>query len=84
MKVHKTGQTLGFFFALLHAVWEVLVALGIAQSLMDFKLSMHSLNNPFHVGAFSLGTAIELVIISYIGGYIIGSVFAIVYNKFNK
>ena len=84
MKVHKIGTTLGLFFALIHAVWEVLIALGVAQSLMDWKLSMHSLNNTFHVSPFSLGSAIELVIMAYIGGYILGAVFATIYNKFNK
>jgi len=84
MKAHKVGLTLGIFFGLMHAIWEVLVYLGWAQSLMDWKLGLHSLNNPFIVGNFNLGMAIELVIVAIIGGYIIGMVFSAVFNKFHK
>ena len=84
MKTHKVGMAVGFFVAFWHVVWELLVFTGLAQSLMDFKLSMHSLNNPFTVGEFDLGMAIGLIIMSYVIGYIVGSIFASIYNKFNR
>ena len=84
MNSHKIGLVVGLFFALMHAVWEVLVALGLGQSLMNFVFSMHSLNNPYKVAPFSLTTAIGLVIITYIIGYIVGNVFTVIYKKFHR
>ncbi len=37
----KTGLALGLFMAVVHAVWAILVALGVAQGLMDWIFKMH-------------------------------------------
>lgn len=84
MNSHKIGLVVGLFFGLWHAFWEVLILLGLAQPLLDFMSSMHSLNNPYTVESFSLGRAIGLVVTTYIVGYIVGSVFATIYRKFHK
>ena len=83
MNSHKIGLVVGLFFGLWHAVWEILIALGLAQPLMNFVMSMHSLNNPYKIASFNLGRAIGLIVMTYIIGYIVGSVFATIYKKFH-
>ncbi len=84
MNQHKVAVTLGVFAGLVHLVWEVLIALGFAQWYLDFVLGMHSLNNPYTVEPFNLSRGIMLVIVACVMGYVVGSVFAFVYNKVHK
>ena len=84
MNKHKVASTLGLFLAFWHLVWEVLIFLGLAQPLMNFITSMHSINNPYVVAKFNLGSAIGLIIVTYVVGYVAGTVFAIIYNKMHR
>lgn len=84
MNTHKVGLTLGVFAGLVHLVWSVLIALGWAQGYLNFVLGMHSLNNPYVVEPFNFGRAVMLVVLALIVGYIVGSVFATVFNKLHK
>ena len=84
MSAKKTGLVLGSFLGLWHLVWSVLVALGWAQPLLDFIYNMHSLNNPFMVMPFNLGRSVGLIVITFFVGYVVGSVLAMLWNKFHK
>ena len=84
MNQHKVGMALGSFVGLMHLAWEVLIALGWAQGYLDFVLNMHSLNNPYTVGAFNIGRGIMLIVLTAIVGYIVGSIFAAIFNKVHK
>jgi len=84
MNTNKVGLTLGVFAGLMHLIWEVLIYLGLAQSLIGWKLGMHSLSNPFIVDAFNFTTAIEMIVLAIVVGYIIGTVFATLFNYFQK
>lgn len=75
------GLTLGSFVALAHLVWSIFVAMGVAQSFQDWVIGLHFLNNPFHVGTFNAGTALMLIIVTFIVGYVVGWVFATIWNK---
>ena len=77
----KTALTMGVFVGGLHLVWSVLLALGWAQALVDFKLRMHMISVPVVVNSFDLSTAVMLVIVTTIAGYIIGNIFARVWNR---
>lgn len=79
-----TGLVVGLFLAIVHAVWAVLVALGAAQGLIDWYTGMHMLINPYVVSEFSFGTAVGLVVIVFIVGYILGWVFAALWNGLRK
>ena len=61
---YKAGLVLGSFVGLWHLAWSLLVATGAAQWLLDWVFYLHFLNNPLHVGAFNLATAIALVVIT--------------------
>jgi len=81
---NKTGLIVGAFFGIMHLVWSVFVATGIAQVLMDWIYGLHFLNNPFYISAFSAGTATLLVLVTFAVGYVFGSVFAMLWNAIKK
>lgn len=80
----KTSLVLGCFMAVVHAVWAVLVALGVAQGLMDWIFKMHMIENPYIISGFGFGTAIGLVIMTFVVGYVFGWVFAALWNNLRK
>ena len=81
---NKLGITLGIFFALLHAIWAILVGFGIGQKLIDLILPLHFIDMMVTVVNFNFGTALLLVILAFFGGYIGGWLFAAVWNWVNK
>lgn len=80
----KTGLGLGSLFGLMHLLWSLMVAIGFAQGLMDWIYSIHFLNNPFRVGVFDVMTALILIVITSIVGFVIGWVFATLWNYWQK
>lgn len=81
---NKVGLALGFYFAIVHAAWQALVWMGYAGKFITWILSLHSISMPLTVTAFSIATAITLVIATFILGYIFGWVFALVWNRVRK
>lgn len=77
----KVAITLGAFLGGMHLIWSIFVALGWAQALVDFNLRMHMVSVPVVVKAFDFGTVAMLIAISTIMGYIIGYVFALIWNR---
>ena len=80
----KTSLVLGLFMAVVHAVWAVLVALGVAQGLMDWIFKMHMIESPYVISDFGFGTAIGLFIITFVVGYVFGWIFAALWNSLRK
>jgi hypothetical protein len=84
MNKHKMGLVLGSFVAFVHIVWSVLIAFGWAQPWMDFVLRMHSLNNPYFLLPFDLTRSLGLIILTFLVGYILGNIFAMIWNKLHR
>ena len=84
MNNNKVGLILGSFMGLFHLVWGILVALGMAQGLLDFVYNLHSLNNPFTVMPFNFMSTVGLIIFTFIVGYVFGYVFAMIWNKIHQ
>ncbi len=78
---NKTGLTFGFLISFFHLFWSILVALGVAQALLDFVFNLHMLDVPMTVASFNLAKALGLVIITFIAGYIFGWLMAFFWNK---
>lgn len=76
--------TLGSFFALVHIVWDILVATGSAKGIIDFGLMLHQVKISYSILPFSLGSAIILVIVKFLVGYVAGWIFAGIWNRLNK
>ena len=84
MKANKVGLVLGLFMGLFHLLWVILVAIGLAQPLMDFVFKIHLMNNPFVINSFDFVLAIELVVFTFVIGYISGVVLAWLFNWLHK
>ena len=84
MNKNKVALVSGSFLGLFHLVWGLLIAFGLAQSLLDFIHNLHSLNNPYTVMPFDLMRTIGLIIVTFLVGYIFGYVFAALWNKLHK
>lgn len=80
----QVALALGVFVGGLHLIWALLIALGFAQGLMDFVYGIHMLNNPFIVAPFSVGTAVLLVVVTFVVGYVGGWIFARLWNYLHK
>ena len=78
---NKTGLTFGFLISFLHLVWAVLVAIGLAQPLVNFILNIHMVSEAVLVMPFNLGKAIGLIAVTFIVGYIFGYLMAFFWNK---
>lgn len=78
---NKTGLTFGLLISFMHLIWSVLVALGLAQVLVDFILNIHMINVQVTIMPFDFVKAIGLIIVTFIVGYIFGWFMAFFWNK---
>ncbi|TSC83283.1 MAG: Uncharacterized protein G01um101419_113 [Parcubacteria group bacterium Gr01-1014_19] len=67
-----------------HLVWAVLVATGGASILMDFVFRVHFIEPPYAIMEFELGSAILLVGLTTLGGYVLGWVLGAIWNRVYK
>ena len=81
LNIHKFALVIATFVGLVHLVWVLLVGTGLAEGKVKFALGMHFLSVPFTLLPFSWGGGLVLVVLSSIGGYIIGTVFGYIWNK---
>jgi hypothetical protein len=65
---------------LFHACWALLVALGMAQSLMDFVFRVHFIVPIYRIESFEIGRALLLVGFVSILGMLLGWLAALVWN----
>lgn len=78
------GLALGVFFAVAHALWAILVWVGLAKPLLDFVLKLHFMTMDYNIEAFGFLRALGLLIMTFVVGYVFGWVFSALWNKFNK
>ncbi|MEK6850410.1 MAG: hypothetical protein AABX85_02455 [Nanoarchaeota archaeon] len=81
---NKAGLALGLLFGLLHLGWAVLIALGWAGPLMDWILGLHFIKLSYALTAFNAGTALVLITVRFVVGYIGGWILACIWNSVNK
>lgn len=74
------GLTTGIFAAGLHALWVILVLLGVGQTYLDLIFPLHFVGNVYLVLPFSAGTAAVLVVLAFVGGYVLGWLFTALWN----
>lgn len=79
----QVGLAIGTFAALVHLVWLIAVAIGV-QKAIDWILLLHSIKLDLILTNVVLLNAVLLIIIAFIGGYIVGWVFAALYNWAGK
>jgi NADH:ubiquinone oxidoreductase subunit 6 (subunit J) len=77
-------MVLGFFLGGAHFLWAILVAIGWGQVLLNFIFWLHMLSNPYQVAAFDFTAALLLVVVTFGVGYVVGWIFASLWNKVHK
>ncbi len=80
----KVALTLGLVFAGFHLLWSILVALSLAQGLLDFIFGLHMIANPYQVTGFDVVKAGTLVVVTFVIGYVLGYIFTSVWNSVHK
>ncbi len=80
----RAAITLGTLAAVLHILWAIVVASGLGQQLVTWKLGIHFLNNPYTVATFNALTAIVLIVAAFAGGAALGWMLAAVWNWAGK
>ena len=80
----KTMLVFGCALASLHLAWLIIVYLGYGQKLLDFIFSIHMLNSPYQIQAFSVDKALLLLLISFIIGALYGLIYSLFRNIFRS
>ena len=80
----RCGLVFGAVFGLWHLSWSLLVALGWAQSFIDFVFWMHFIKPIYVIRAFDPMTAIVLIVVTAVIGFVIGGVFGVLWNWFHQ
>jgi hypothetical protein len=80
----KVGLVLGAVIGGMHMCWSILVALGWAQPVSDFVFWMHFIKPIYVIEPFEFTRAALLIVFTAGTGFIIGSVFAAVWNGLHK
>jgi hypothetical protein len=81
---NSAGLAVGVFFSLAHLGWTILVALKLAKPLMDWILHLHMMELSYTIQPFALGTAVLLVIVTFVVGFVLGWVITALWNAFVK
>lgn len=84
ISANKLGLTLGIFCALLHLVWALVVLAGVAQGFLDWIFPMHFLDSVYSVTGFNAISALMLVVLALISGYVMGYVLGALWNYIDK
>jgi hypothetical protein len=84
INAHRLGLVLGLIIGGWHALWSLLVALGVAQWLIDFAFWAHFLTPAFHVGVFDPVRALVLVVCTAVLGYLFGFLGGLVWNALHR
>jgi hypothetical protein len=80
LHAHATGLTAGILCALWHAGWVALVALKAAEPLFKRVMSLHFISTPYVIEPLDPVKGVLLVAAAFIGAYLLGLIFALVYN----
>lgn len=78
----KTAAVLGVALGSWHGAWALLVLAGWAEPILGWILQLHFLELPVEVAPFNASTAIALVVLTTVIGFIGGFLVALAWNWF--
>jgi hypothetical protein len=84
ISVGKAGLVLGAVVGGWHLCWSILVALGWAQRFVDFVFWVHFIKPIYVIEPFVLMRAAILLAVTAAFGFVIGAVFAWLWNAVHK
>jgi ABC-type sulfate transport system permease component len=80
MKPNKAGLALACLVVVWQLIWILMVAIG-KQPMLDWILGVHFLADGLRVTSVTFGRAIVSLLIHFVAGYILGWLFATIWNK---
>lgn len=80
----KTGMAFAGIAVFVHLVWVALIVLGWAQGLLNFSLWAHMVQLDYVVAPFDAAAAVTVLVMAGIVGYVVGNVFAWVFNRAHR
>ncbi len=83
LRVKGVALSVGIFSVVIHLIWVIILQV-FGTDYLNWKLGLHFVSISGSVLPFNIVTFISLLIFSFIGGYIVGAIFAYIYNKFGK
>jgi len=84
MNNNTAGFSLGILFGIMHLVWIALVGFGAGQSVANWSYGMHFMPGMRQVMGFEFGRGALGVILAIIFGYVVGYIFAVLWDFFDK
>ena len=84
LNLTKTGLALGLLMGGWHAIWSLLVAVGVAQWVIDFVFWMHFLRPVFMVEPFDPVRMLILLVVTSALGFVIGYALAMLWNGLHR
>ncbi len=84
LSAHKIGLVFGLSLAGYHLFWLSLVYIGVAQSLLDYIFTIHSITPIFTILPFNPTNSLALLAIAFVAGYILGYLGSMIWNKVHK
>lgn len=84
INVGKAGLVLGALLGGWHLCWSALVALKMAQPVIDFVFWMHFIKPVYVIEPFDVTRAAILFIVTTGVGFVFGSAFALIWNAVHK
>ena len=84
INVCKAGLAVALVLGGLHLCWSILVALKWAQPVIDFVFWMHFIKPIYVIEPFEISRAAILVVVTAGIGFVVGSVFVLVWNALHK
>lgn len=80
----KSGLVIGVLIGACHFSWAALVAFGWAQAIVNFIFWIHFIEPIYVIEPFNIGVALALVTVTTTIGFVIGYVFARLWNLFHR
>jgi len=84
MNKNVVGLSVGLLMALIHALWAITVISGLAGTLLNWILPLHSLSIVYELIEFSFVNALILIVVAFIAGYVIGWLYAWIHDWVQK
>ena len=81
IRPHTAALILAILLGGWHLGWSALVAAGWAQPLIDFIFWIHFIRPVYVIEKFNIAVALLLVGVTAAIGYVIGWIFAMLWNK---
>ncbi len=84
INANRAGLVLGALIGGWHMLWSLMVAIGLAQPILDFVFKIHFIKPIYMVAPFEFAVAATLVVTTAIIGYIVGCVFGVLWNAIHN